>query len=98
VPITLFNSNLTLEPEPSITSAPTACNNDSIRRHSRVLDTGFRKIAFNVFWCVLFRQNIPFIQYMISKNDIIWIIFYPQEYMELTPLGKRQLEYLGLRA
>jgi len=49
ITITLFSSNRTRVPLPSIDLAPSAVKRASIRLHSNVVGTGILKISFRVF-------------------------------------------------
>lgn len=52
--MTPFNTNLTLDPLPSITEAPSASKRVSILDHSSAFGAGSVKMASSVFRCLLF--------------------------------------------
>ena len=61
---TPFNAIRTLEPLPSLISAPTALSKASMLVHSMLALSGSAKIAVSVFWCVLF--NFIWYRFIVS--------------------------------
>jgi hypothetical protein len=64
--LTPLRAILTLEPEPSVISAPSAKNKLSASVQGMFALTGFSKMSWSVFWCLLFSSI-----YIVSLYDTI---------------------------
>ncbi len=90
---TPFKAIRTLEPLPSLISAPAALSKASMLVHSMLAFTGSAKISLSVFWCVLF--NFIWYRFIVSlgsdgKHRLPWNMLVQTRHM-----GEQAINFLG---